>query len=145
MPAACPAICTEAAELVYAWGNKLRELRTRLHLSARAAAEAAGISRVTLHRIERGNPSVTVGAYAAVEAALRAYEAETVGAVDVSQYPQLRRLAWNLAGGVGLTSQEALSLYERNWRHLDHDALTPQESAFIDHLVSTVGNGTLLV
>jgi hypothetical protein len=28
---------------------------------------------------------------------------------------------------------------------VDHEALTPQESAFIDHLVSTVGKGTLLV
>jgi hypothetical protein len=72
-------------------------------------------------------------------------EGEAVGAVDVSQFPQLRRLAWNLADGVDLTPQEALSLYERNWRHVDHEALTPQESAFIDHLVSTVGKGTLLV
>jgi hypothetical protein len=30
---------------------------------ATAAAEAAGMSRVTLHRIERGEPSVTPGAY----------------------------------------------------------------------------------
>jgi hypothetical protein len=27
---------------------------------------------------------------------------------------------------------------------VDRDALTPQEASFIDHLVNTVGNGTLL-
>ena len=67
------------------------------------------------------------------------------GAIPVSKFPQLRRLAWNMAEDSYLTADEALSLYERNWRHLDHDALSPEESYFIDHLVRTVGNGTLLV
>jgi transcriptional regulator with XRE-family HTH domain len=34
-----------------------------LKVSATTAAEAAGMSRMTLHRIERGEPSVTMGAY----------------------------------------------------------------------------------
>ena len=69
MPAPCPAIRPEAEELVCAWARGLRALRQELKVSTRETAEAAGLSRVTLHRIERGNPSVTVGAYAAVDAA----------------------------------------------------------------------------
>jgi len=39
----------------------LAEKRKALRVSATVAAEAAGMSRVTLHRIEKGEPSVTMG------------------------------------------------------------------------------------
>lgn len=81
MPAPCPAIRPEAEELVCAWARRLRALRQELKVSTRETAEAAGRSRVTLHRIERGNPSVTVGAYAAVDAALRSLNARKGTAV----------------------------------------------------------------
>lgn len=153
MPSSSPDIAPEARELVAAWGRKLREIRNRLNLSARDTAEAAGISRVTLHRIERGNPSVTAGSYAAVEATLRCHAATKGDPTDghasqtvrVSQFPQLRRLAWNLADDATLSPEEPLSVYERNWRHLDQDVLGVEESAFIDSLVRSVGRGTLLV
>jgi len=154
MPAACPKIPADAQERVTAWGLRLRAVRMQLKLSARQTSEAAGISRITLHRIERGNPSVTVGAYAAVASVLEAERAahdsegtpmDRGGVVAVSRFPQLRSLAWNLAEGAELTADEALNLYERNWRHLDHESLSPEESSFIDHLVRTVGKGTLLV
>jgi transcriptional regulator with XRE-family HTH domain len=51
-------------------GAQLRALRKALKVNVTVAAEAAGISRVTLHRIEKGEPSVTMGAWANVAAAL---------------------------------------------------------------------------
>lgn len=36
--------------------------RKALRITATSTAEAAGLSRVTLHRIERGEPAVTMGA-----------------------------------------------------------------------------------
>ena len=46
-----------------ALGERIRAHRERQKVSATVAAEAAAMSRVTLHRIERGEPSVTMGAY----------------------------------------------------------------------------------
>jgi transcriptional regulator with XRE-family HTH domain len=42
---------------------RIRPHRRALRISATELAEAAGMSRVTLHRLERGEPSVTMGAY----------------------------------------------------------------------------------
>ena len=44
-------------------GARIREHRKVLGINAVNAALAAGMSRVTLHRIEAGEPSVTIGAY----------------------------------------------------------------------------------
>ena len=62
MPATAPATGEIAAARLLALGEQLRAQRKRLGVSATTAAEAAGMSRVTLHRIERGEPSVTMGA-----------------------------------------------------------------------------------
>lgn len=47
-------------------GENLRLARLRRKLSAQQVAERAGITRPTLRAIERGDPSVSFGAYAAV-------------------------------------------------------------------------------
>ncbi|MCA1594854.1 MAG: helix-turn-helix domain-containing protein [Chloroflexi bacterium] len=47
-------------------GENLRLARLRRKLSAAMIAERAGISRPTLRSIERGDPSVSFGAYASV-------------------------------------------------------------------------------
>lgn len=47
-------------------GENLRMARLRRKLSAELLAERAGISRPTLRAIERGDPSVSFGAYATV-------------------------------------------------------------------------------
>ena len=52
-----------------ALGEQIRGQRTALRLSATVTAEAAGVSRVTLHRIEKGEPSVALGAWGSVMAA----------------------------------------------------------------------------
>ena len=49
-----------------ALGENLRLARRRRRLTTTQVAERAGISRTTLRAIERGEPSVSFGAYATV-------------------------------------------------------------------------------
>lgn len=146
------------ADSLAALGAGIRARRKQLRVSATAAAEAAGLSRVTLHRIERGEPSVAMGlvqrAAAALGLQLRLADAEAASAAParaapeplrLADLPELRRLAWQLGADTVLTPQQALALYERNWRHLDRNAMTPHEQAVLDSLVQSVGGGRLLV
>ena len=70
MPAKAPPVGDVLAEKLRALGGRIRAHRERQKVSASLAAEAAGMSRVTLHRIERGEPSVTMGAYLSAIAAI---------------------------------------------------------------------------
>jgi transcriptional regulator with XRE-family HTH domain len=63
MPAKSPETSKAVAEKLIELGQRIRAHRKSLRVSVVAAAESAGMSRVTLHRIERGEPSVTMGAY----------------------------------------------------------------------------------
>ena len=51
-------------------GEQIKLARLRRSLSAELVAERAGISRATLWKVEKGNPAVTMGTYAAVLHAL---------------------------------------------------------------------------
>ena len=159
MPAkAPPANALVTADLV-AMGQHIRTKRVAQKVTAIAAAEAAGMSRVTLHRIERGEPSVTMGAYlnamAAVGLEWTLHDLNARGPQDtvarpparvrLADYPQLKRLAWQQRGIVDLSAADALSLYERNWRHIDSAAMTPNERALVQSLAVTLGGGRLLV
>jgi transcriptional regulator with XRE-family HTH domain len=55
-----PPVRAALAEL----GAGLRTLRIRRRMPMTYAAERAGISRSTLHKIERGDPGVALGIYA---------------------------------------------------------------------------------
>lgn len=157
MPAATPPVAPADLEPLARLGARLRAARKMQKVSAVAAAEAAGISRVTLHRIERGEPSVAMGAWMAVAAALGLAidlaSRETPGSridplpetISLDEYPQLRRLAWQLPGVAELTPQEALDLYERNWRHVEVASLSPKEIGLINALSRALGGGRLLV
>ena len=62
MPKSSPPSAAQTLSELKALGAQLRAQRKALKVNATVAAEAAGISRVTLHRIEKGEPSVTMGA-----------------------------------------------------------------------------------
>lgn len=57
-----PTFASEKALLV-ALGERLRLARLRRKLSAETVAARAGVSRMTLHRAENGDPAVTLGTY----------------------------------------------------------------------------------
>ncbi len=61
-----------------------------------------------------------------------------------ARYAELSRLAWNRDPSRPITGEEALGLYEANWRHVDADALSQDERALIKHLVDRFGSGHLL-
>ncbi len=64
--------------------------------------------------------------------------------VRVNQYPQLRRLCWNRPDDAVVDGETALALYERNWRFVDRDAITPREQKLLNRLVAVHGNGHFL-
>ena len=152
MPAPPLAISTVSATRLAALGEQIRTRRKALKLSATVAAEAAGLSRVTLHRMEKGAPAVTMAAYLNVTAALGldirlslpveqatvAPTADRTGwipaRVRLADYPQLKQLAWHVQGVDELTPAEALGIYERNWRHIDASTLQPHEQQLVDAL-----------
>ena len=163
MPAKPPFPLTQSTTVLQALGAQLRARRKALRVSSTAAAQAAGMSRVTLHRIEKGEPSVAAGAWANAMAALGmslvARNAEDAHAADPGQasrtdlanwipvrvrladYPQLKALAWQVHGTDTLTPVEALGIYERNARQLDTAAMTPTEQALLQALRTGLGAG----
>jgi len=158
MPSKPPTISHTVAAQLVTLGDDIRARRKALGISATTAAESAGMSRVTWHRIESGEPSVTMGAYANALSALdlawgvSSHAVAPQGAapdmgqwiparVRLTEYPELKKLAWQLHGTDDLTPQEALDIYERNARHLDEAALLPHERDLIDALRQALGGG----
>jgi hypothetical protein len=120
------------------------------------------MSRVTLHRIEKGEPTVAGGAWAQAMAALgmmlQARNAEEPTSADdqgnpanmaewipvqvrLQNYPQLKALAWQVHGTDTLSPAEAWGIYERNARHLDMAAMSPTELALLQALRAGLGGG----
>jgi transcriptional regulator with XRE-family HTH domain len=157
MPARTPKNAPAVANKLIAMGKQIRAQRKALRINATTAAEAAGMSRVTLHRIENGEPSVTMGAYLnalealnldfgiinAAETAAQLPDADHEGwipaRIRLADYPQLKQLAWQVHGTDVLTPAEALGIYERNWRHVDVNALEPRERQLVDALRIALG------
>jgi hypothetical protein len=66
--------------------------------------------------------------------------------IRISDYPQLRQIAWHVAPDMlEIAPEEAFALYERNWRHVDPDAMSARERALVKRLTASVGKGVLLV
>ena len=150
MSPSIPPTPSPCAALLQTLGAQIRKQRKALRLSATATAEAARLSRVTLYRIEKGEPSVAMGAWCAVIAAL-GMALQVQGSADaaapapdrsgwiparvaLADYPQLRALAWQVRGVDSLTPAEALDIYERNARHLDLQAMSADEQALLHAL-----------
>lgn len=143
MSKSAPPLPESLARQLETLGALLRQRRKSLKVNATAAAESAGISRVTVHRIEKGEPSVTMGAWARLGAALglslAVQEPSAPQAsphdpsawvpvqIALAEYPQLQSLAWQVHGLETLTPLEAFDIYERNARHLDMQAMQPEE------------------
>ena len=66
MPKTTVPLLPDVHELLTGLGEQLRLARLRRRLSVYQVAERAGMSLPTLRAIERGQPSVAMGAYAAV-------------------------------------------------------------------------------
>ena len=130
-------------------GQKILLQRKSLKVSADSTALASGISRITLHRIEKGEPSVSMGAYISVIEALGLHldlskkdlqkYSKTENDLNLSQiaikdYPQLKQICWQLSDDAVLTSVEAKSTYERNERHIDFDGFSDKEKNLIKQL-----------
>jgi len=65
--------------------------------------------------------------------------------LHIAEYPQLRLIAWNRKDDDLIEEDEALALYERNWRYVDRAHITDKEQQLIDRLVVQYGNGVLHV
>lgn len=157
MPAKLNVIADAAAEKLNVLGQQIRAYRKALRIDIASAAEAAGMSRMTWHRIEQGEPSVTMGAYLNALHAL-GLDFGIVGSagadpspagesrkgwiparIAIASYPQLRQLAWQVHGTDELTPREALGIYERNARHLDLKAMEPGERDLLEALRAALG------
>lgn len=173
MPDAAHAkIANPEAALLAALGVRLRLARLRRKMTAQQVAMAAGITRVTLRRVEAGEPGVLMGTYLRVlatlglaqdlilvarddplgrrlqdEALTPSAAPKTVYAqrIHLADYPMLREVAWSTDPEAELTPAEAFALYERNWRHIDPEAMDAPERDLVARLTKTVGKGVLLV
>jgi transcriptional regulator with XRE-family HTH domain len=157
MPKPAPHLPETVATHLQGLGAQIRERRKALGVSATVVAESAGVSRVTLHRIEKGASSVTVGAWASVAqtlgiglqvqqfAALEPATDDHAGwipaQIDLTKYPQLKSLAWQVHGTDTLTPGEAFDIYERNARHLDMAAMSVSERDLWQALRSAFATG----
>jgi transcriptional regulator with XRE-family HTH domain len=64
-------ILPRLARILRGWGERLKAARLRRRYSADMVARRAGIARATLHRVELGDPGVSLGNYARVMQVLR--------------------------------------------------------------------------
>lgn len=161
MPARAPQTTKGQERALRELGQRIRDHRKRLKVSAIATSEAAGISRVTLHRIEKGEPSVAISAYLSVISALglileladlkqkrdkqKSLTKEIPQKIRVASYKQLKRLAWQLKGTKEVSPEEALDIYERNWRHIDIHSMEARERKLLEALLAAFGRERLLV
>ena len=67
------------------------------------------------------------------------------GRIRLADYPQLKKARLATARRGQLTPEEALELYERNWRHVDRPRSIAHERALIEGTVAAFGGGRLLV
>lgn len=149
MPASIPQLTSQALQgHVTELARVLRQRRKVLGVTVQNAAAAAGMSRDTWHRMERGELTVTIAAWFNALATLglrfgvglNTPDTEP-GATDaiplaiaLADYPQLAALAWQMGEKTVLTPREALDVYERNARHLNVEALSARENALIENL-----------
>jgi hypothetical protein len=62
--------------------------------------------------------------------------------LDLDKWPVLRTLAWNRADR-WIPAEDALALYERNWRFVELERLATEEANLVDRLKNRFGAGVL--
>ncbi|MBN8428715.1 MAG: hypothetical protein J0L65_14725 [Xanthomonadales bacterium] len=132
-------------------GAEIRARRKVLRVNSTAASESAGISRVTLHRIEKGEPTVAIGAWARVleslgmsldvqlqKSSISEVPPRPTGwipaMIPIADYPELRSLAWQVQGTDMLRPKEAFDIYQRNQRHMQTDRMQASEIDLVQAL-----------
>lgn len=173
MPAKAPLTIHAAKPMLLALARQIRQRRLELGVSSVVAAHVAGMSRVTWHRLENAQPSVTLGSYLnavqvlGLDIQLHAREGDRTNLasttpepnqpgqsckftalperIQIQRYPQLREIAWHIKDGFELTQAEALGLYERNRRYLDRDKMTVDESGLVAALEDAAARGAYAV
>lgn len=70
MPSKKQPIFPAEKKLLVEFGERLRLARLRREISAETLAERSSVSRMTLHRAEKGSPAVAMGTYLRILAAL---------------------------------------------------------------------------
>ena len=153
MPAKLSTLTDAVTNRAIEIGKQIRAQRKNLGVSATTAAEAAGMSRVTWYRIEKGMTSITLGAFLSTLDVLGldlriTPSTSRVSNIDdevndtksvpvhiaLADYPQLKQIAWQVQGVDVLSPREALTIYERNWRHLDLESMEPHERNLVKAL-----------
>jgi hypothetical protein len=120
--------------------DRTEQLR-RAKRRQRARERAAGLRAVQL------NLPPALAAKLAVAARARNFPGTLDKLLDqavirIADYPLLQQIAWSRTGEY-IPAEEALGLYERNWRFVDPPALTQRERALIDELRHRFGGGIL--
>lgn len=120
--------------------------RDQLRLAKRAQRERernAGLVVMPIKLAERDAARLRVAMSKPDFAArLRGLLDETL--IEIAEYENLKNLCWNRRDRY-LGAEEALRLYERNWRLVDRRRMKPVERALIERLVARYGNGVLNV
>ncbi len=62
-----------------------------------------------------------------------------------AKFPELARLAWNRDPRRPVADDEVFALYERNWRFVDREHLTDEETRLIRELGDKYGRGFKLI
>ena len=70
MPSKPPVVFPQEQRLLQDFGERLRLARLRRKLSSAVVALRAGISRTSLYKVEKGDPTATLGTYLRVMAVL---------------------------------------------------------------------------
>ena len=129
-------------------GQRILLQRKKLKVAAESVALAAAISRITLHRIEKGEPGVSMGAYMSVIIALGLNLSIQEGApklndveednhaseIAIKDYPQLKLISWQLKDDAVLNALEAKNMYERNQKYILFNEMTAHEKKLIKQL-----------
>jgi hypothetical protein len=61
-----------------------------------------------------------------------------------AEFPELALLVWNRDPTRPIPAEEAFALYERNWRHVDREHMTPAEADLVRELANAFGYGRIL-